>query len=173
MMHKIYQEEPISLTLRFKKNALKLIPAIVLAPIFILLITRNKASQKYLYVIGATFTYLLFLYLRLWLKVGTYYHEVEIEAEYITFRGQEKNKAISSKFNINQVNILLHPESSKNGVYNVYLEFRAGKNSFKFNQFKNWDYGQLHSLFIDFKKAKSEKIIWDEKYILQELEKLK
>lgn len=169
-MHKIYQEEKIPLNKRIKRILPRKLGGITIFILFIILASNYYLLyNKTLLIIGTVLIISGLMFLQNWIKIGTYYHEVDFDDNYIIFRGQKFNHSVNSKFNIKQVNIYLRPENSKNGLYNIYLEFEAGKNKFRFNQLRNWDYEHLYALFIDFKEAKGEKIILDENYLLEKL----
>jgi len=172
-MHKIYSEDPLPLKRRLRKPLSILGINIFVSLVFVLLQSTSYTLHKYLYVLAGLLVFQFILGL-IYITQTTlrYYHEVEIDGEYIIFRGQHINKSISYKFKIKDVNVQLrirNPRASKSN-YKYYLEFTSGKKyKFSFNRHLNWDQQALLDLFNDFKIAKDEHITWDEKYLLNEL----
>ena len=52
-----------------------------------------------------------------------------------------------------------------------FIRFIHDNKSYDINRLSNWKYSDLLDLFNAFKEAKGEQIIWDEKYILDLMEK--
>lgn len=101
----------------------------------------------------------------------TYFHEVEIKNNRLTLRGDSANKPLTIQLPISETNIF--PKSKGKGEGNVeyYIRFKHNNKTYHINRLFNWNYLTLIELFHEFKKQKNEKIIWDEKYVLEFMEK--
>jgi hypothetical protein len=169
-MNKVYREEPVSL----KKRLLHPVDTIIgntLSTTVLATALYNSPFVNYWYMWVILSVYVMIMVCFSLVKPAMqYYHEVEIEDEHIIFRGQHINKAIGYKFKIKNVDISLVVTRSRTYNHIYYLKFTSGRYIFTYNKYFNWEELALLDLFNDFKIAKGEKITWDEKYLLNDLQ---
>ena len=105
------------------------------------------------------------------LTAKTYFYEVEINKNSLTLRGDSANRSLTIELPISETNI--YPKSKGKGRGNVeyFIRFKHNNKTYDINRLLNWNYAILLELFHEFKKQKNEKIIWDEKYLLEFMEK--
>ena len=101
----------------------------------------------------------------------SYFYEVEIREGFLFLRGQSVNKPITVKLPISRTEIYLKSKGRGRSNNEYYIRFKHGKKSYDVNRLFNWNYLTLVDLFHEFKKQKGEKIIWDEKYLIEFMEK--
>ena len=101
----------------------------------------------------------------------TYFSEVEVNENVLTLRGDSANKPLTIELPISETDI--YPKSKGKGRGNVeyFIRFKHNNKTYDINRLFNWNYSTLLELFHEFKKQKNEKIIWDEKYLLEFIEK--
>lgn len=99
------------------------------------------------------------------LTAKTYFYEVEIKDGILTIRGDSMNKPLTIQLPISETSIF--PKSKGKGNVEYFIRFKQSNKTYDINRLFNWNYKVLIELFHSFKEAKNEKIIWDEKYLLE------
>jgi len=93
-----------------------------------------------------------------------------IENAKVTFGGYKFDQKFTKEFNIEDVSVKIKSTGSKwNRDY--YLEFHTPNDTFSVNRLQSWDYKILVKLFREFKNSKNEKVIFDDEYWLDVMEK--
>lgn len=105
------------------------------------------------------------------LTAKTYFCEVEIKKNSLILRGDSANRPLTIELPISETNI--YPKSKGKGKGNVeyFIRFKHNNKTYDINRLFNWEYSILLELFHEFKNQKNEKLIWDEKYLLEFMEK--
>lgn len=101
----------------------------------------------------------------------TYIYEIQIDANKISVLGQHYNKNWITEIEIENLDIFIRKKYTRVSCY-YYLVIKSHDNrKFVVNKLFNWNYFILYKLYEEFKKAKSEKINFEEKYLLEGIEK--
>lgn len=100
-----------------------------------------------------------------------YFYEVELIDGKVILRGDSMNKLITVKLPIPETNIFVKSKGKGRGNVEYFVRFKHISGTFDINKLFNWNYETLLELFHAFKETKNEKIIWDEKYLLEFMEK--
>ena len=98
-------------------------------------------------------------------------NEVEFQDDILIVTGFNFNSQWRDELKISNSKIEIH--SKRTGYTNVdyYLRIISKKKRLDINRSFNWDYSTLIDIFNEFKRIKEEKIILDEKYFLDIMEK--
>ncbi|MGL1889095.1 MAG: hypothetical protein OCD76_21460 [Reichenbachiella sp.] len=113
----------------------------------------------------------LTLFLTIHLKAAIFYNQIEISESDLILKGFDVNKPLEVRLPIADTNIVLKVQASRSGNHQYYLWFEHNNKKYIINRLFNWNYAELLELFYAFKNAKSEKVIYDEKYILERIQK--
>lgn len=105
------------------------------------------------------------------LKTKTYFHEVRLKDNRLILIGDNTNRPLEVDLPVSETVIQIKSKGGGRGSVNYYLRFINQGKKYEINRLFNWDYGDLISLFHEFKRQKNEKVIWDEKYLLEHMEK--
>jgi hypothetical protein len=97
--------------------------------------------------------------------------EVEFQDDTVIINGFNFNSSWKEEIKIQDSKIEIH--SRRTGYTNVdyYLSVISKKKRVDINRSFHWDYLILINIFQEFKRIKGEKIIFDEKYFLNIMEK--
>ena len=162
-----FQAEQINYLQRLKKEFL--FGFLILTSIILYVHFKNSSTIE----IAAAFIGVtgLGLALTAHFTAKTYFYEVEINENSLTLRGDSVDKPLTIELPISETNI--YPKSKGKGRGNVeyFIRFKHNNKTYDINRLFNWNYSTLLELFHEFKKQKNEKIIWDEKYLLEFMEK--
>lgn len=85
--------------------------------------------------------------------------------------GYRFNTHWRKEFNIPASSIQIKSQGKGRGNVEYYFRVSSQNHSIKINYDFNWDYPSLLGMFHEFKRIKGEKIIFDEKYFLDIMEK--
>ena len=85
--------------------------------------------------------------------------------------GHDYDSPWEKKFNIKNSNIKIRSKGRGRGKVDYYFTITSGDVKAEINRSFNWDYSTLLTIFNEFKRVKKEKIIFDEKYFLDIMEK--
>lgn len=100
-----------------------------------------------------------------------YFHEVELTDNHVILRGDSQNKPLTIELPISETDIFIESKGKGRGNVEYFIRFQHGSKTYDINRLFNWNYSKLLELFHAFKNLKNEKIIWDEKYLLEFMEK--
>lgn len=101
-----------------------------------------------------------------------YIYEVRINSTYVEISGLKFDIKWKKKLNIENVSIKMIERRQKFGKIEGYMiDLILTENKFRINKLFNWNNFTLYELFKTFKSAKKEKIIIDEKFLFEGLEK--
>lgn len=159
-----FKTEKINYQERFKKNFL-------FAFLFYFSIVLYSLLQSHLTIEFSISVILLIgigLVLSIHLKSRKYFYEVEITEKSVFLKGDYINKPLLIDLPITKTDIII---KSSGRPVQYFIRFRNESKNYDINQFYNWNHDTLIQLFHSFKEAKKEKIIWDEKYLLEFMEK--
>ncbi|MWB92889.1 hypothetical protein GON26_00780 [Flavobacterium sp. GA093] len=99
-------------------------------------------------------------------------YKIEFENEKINIFGSNFDNDWIEIFEIKKVNIQIRKHVSKTGsVIGYTIIFKSGKKKITINRLYNWNNFDLHQIFTEFKKIKGEKIIIDEKSLIDGIKK--
>ncbi|MBF4465156.1 hypothetical protein [Flavobacterium sp. LC2016-12] len=99
-------------------------------------------------------------------------YKIEFENENINIFGSNFDNDWIEKFEIKKVNIQIRNRVSKTGsVIGYKIVFKSAKKKITLNRLYNWNNFALHQIFTEFKKLKGEKIIIDEKSLIDGIKK--
>jgi hypothetical protein len=104
-------------------------------------------------------------------KARTFVNEVKIIGDKITVTGHNFGSRWDKELDIKNSDIKIKSSGQGRGNVEYYLRIISDGNSVDINRSFNWDYPSLLTIFHEFKKVKGEKIIFDEKYFLDLMEK--
>ncbi|WP_422356134.1 hypothetical protein [Roseivirga pacifica] len=114
---------------------------------------------------------LISLAITLFISTRTYIYEVHIESNNLVLKGDKTNQSFEVHLPISETIIEIKSKGRGRGKVGYYLDFRYQKEDYQINRLFNWHYSRVLEVFYAFKKAKDEKIIFDEKYYLEIMEK--
>ncbi len=101
----------------------------------------------------------------------TFVNEVKFTEDKIIIGGANINTHWYREFDIKNSQIKIKSEGRGRGKVGYYLTLSSPGQSIDINRTFNWDYTSLLTIFNEFKRLKGEKIIFDEKYFLDIIEK--
>ena len=101
-----------------------------------------------------------------------YIYEVRIDSKNIKIYGYKLNQKWEKTLDLRKVNIQIIERRSKTGSIVGYLiDLKTKEKKFRINKLFNWNNFRLYELFNTFKSIKEEKIIIDEKSLIDGIEK--
>ncbi|RXR18875.1 hypothetical protein [Flavobacterium stagni] len=170
MKEEIFKSEKLTFEERVKKDLGIKIIAFLFFSLIPLAVNRNA------YNLLITILFPLFiLSVLILITLNTtkkYIYEVRINSDEIKFYGKKYDKDWNEKFKINDIDIQIIEHKSKVGnVLGYSIIFKSPSRKVTVNKLFNWNNFTLYNLFIEFKKAKGEKIIIDENSLLTGIKK--
>lgn len=164
---KVFATDRLSFLQRFL-HILQLISIGIVVSVFILVFSTDK-NTHILFTIAIVY-FIAVLLVSIYRSIN-YIYEVQIEANKIRFIGERYNQKWVEVIEIQNLDIFIEEEHTRSRR-NYFLVFESNDNrKFIVNRKFNWSYFMLYKLYKEFKKAKSERIIWDEKFLLDGIEK--
>jgi len=99
-------------------------------------------------------------------------HIITFEENNIILEGETFNKKWKKSINIKETQIFLKSIGSRTGICGVifYITLKNSKKSYTINSFQTFSEEKILEIFNEFKKLKEEKIIIDEKIILNRIQ---
>ena len=163
----IFETERIPFKERCKKDIkIKIFTFLFFASIPIFSIENNIISILFI---------LFFLFVSLYITYDEskeFVYKIEFENEKINIFGSNFDNDWIEKFEIKKVNIQIRKRVSKTGsVIGYMIVFKSAKKKITLNKLYNWNNFALHQIFTEFKKLKGEKIIIDEKSLIDGIKK--
>jgi hypothetical protein len=104
-------------------------------------------------------------------KARTLVNEVRITEDKIIVTGHNFNARWDREIDIKASDIKIKSQGRGRGNVEYYLRIVSPDKIVDINKSFNWDYSSLLTIFHEFKRIKEEKIIFDEKYFLDIMEK--
>ncbi len=104
------------------------------------------------------------------LKARKYFYQVELIGKTLILKGDLNNTPLTIELPIDSTEIRIISKGNGHGNVDYFIRFKHGKKTYDVNRLFNWNYSTLLDLFHRFKEDKGEKIIWDEKYLLDFME---
>lgn len=170
MTEEIFTTEKLSFVERIKKHlGIKIIVFLFLGLIPVV-VTPNDGN----YLIAVLFPlFILFVLLIITLNESKkYIYEVRIDSNEIKFYGYDFDKEWIEKCQIKDVAIQISEHRSKSGgIIGYCIIFKNANKKVTINKLYNWNNFTLYKLFTEFKKEKGERIIIDEKSLLDGIKK--
>lgn len=105
------------------------------------------------------------------LRAKTFVNEVKFTDDKIIVTVYTFNTPADREFNIKASDIKIKSKGQGRGNVEYYLRLSSSDETVNINRSFNWDYSSLLIIFNEFKRIKGEKIIFDEKYFLDIIEK--
>jgi hypothetical protein len=105
------------------------------------------------------------------IKAKTFVNEVKITQDKIVVTGYDFDSRWDSEIDIKTSDIKIKSKGRGRGNVDYYFTIASGNKTVDINRSFNWDYPALLTIFREFKRIKGEKIIFDEKYYLDIMEK--
>ena len=145
-----------------------LVGLLIMTVIFIYSYFKNGNDFKFsglilvfglIYVIVASF------------RARTFDNEVKITEDKIVVTVYSFNSPVDKEFDIKTSDIKIKSKGQGRGNVEYYLRVSSSDKAVDINRSFNWDYSSLLTIFNEFKRIKGEKIIFDEKYFLDIMEK--
>ncbi|MFM9989666.1 hypothetical protein [Flavobacterium sp.] len=158
--------------LSFKARLIKgLLPLIIILVWIILLFVERILRNNGIKLRGILILLLVFIVSTVIAiaQSKNYVTSVNIENGNIRFIGYNYDNKYSKELDLNEVKVSIRFQGKRNVDY--FLEFKAGRKKFLINELKNWNYNDVADLFRSFKTAKNEKVIFDDEYWLDVMEK--
>jgi hypothetical protein len=105
-------------------------------------------------------------------KSKTNIHIITFDEKKILLEGETFNKKWKKSINILETEIILKSIGSRTGICGVifYINFKNLKNTYTLNSFETYSDEKILEIFNEFKRLKEEKIIIDEKIILNRIQ---
>lgn len=99
-------------------------------------------------------------------------HIIALEENNIILHGETFNTKWEKSLNINEINIEIKSNSSRQGLRGVtfYLKLKNKKDNYIINSFQTFSDQQIIKIFNEFKNKKKERIIVDERIILLQIQ---
>lgn len=163
---KIFATDKLSFYERFSVQLLLISIAIIKCAFVIFLFPNNTVILFLTVVIILLIAILSVLIYR----SVNYIYEIQIDANEVRILGERYNEKWIEENEIQNLNISINVKHTKNGNH-YYLVIKSSNKTFVINKLFNWNYFILYKLYEEFKAAKSEKIIRDEKFLLSAIEK--
>lgn len=104
-------------------------------------------------------------------KARTFVNEVKIIEDKIIITGHDFDSRWDKEIDIKTSDIKIKSEGRGRGNVEYYLRIVSPGKTVDINKSFNWDYPSLLKIFYEFKRIKGDKIIFDEKYFLDIMEK--
>lgn len=104
-------------------------------------------------------------------KARTFVNEVKIADDKIIVTGFDFDRRWDKEINIKNSDIKIKSKGRGRGNVEYYLTIISPDNKVDINRSFTWDYFSLLTIFHEFKRIKGEKIIFDENYFLDIMEK--
>lgn len=167
-MEKItFETEKIPFRKRFGKDIkIKILVFLIFTSIPI-----NKAGFNIISILFILFFLFVTLYL-IYNESKVFVYKIEFDNEKLNIFGSNFNNDWIETFDIKTVNIQIKVSVSKTGYVKGYtLVFKNTKKKIVVNKLHNWNNFALYMIFIEFKKSKGEKIITDEKSLIDGIKK--
>lgn len=144
-------------------------PVIVITLIVLYLyFTNNDSFQFYgIMILGFSIIQAIISIISAW----TFVYEVKFTEDKIIVGGSDINSHWQTEFDIKNSRIDIKSGGRGRGKVGYYFTLSSGKQSIDINRTYNWHYSTLLTIFHEFKRLKGEKIIFDEKYILEFIER--
>jgi hypothetical protein len=101
----------------------------------------------------------------------TYINELNFLDDKLIVVGHDYDSPWEKQFSIKNSNIKINSKGRGRGKVGYYFTITSGDLKVEINRSFNWDYSTLLIMFNEFKRVKNEKIIFDEKYFLDIMEK--
>ncbi|MFN7495563.1 MAG: hypothetical protein ACK5RG_21765 [Cyclobacteriaceae bacterium] len=156
----------------FKTRVLKTLSklALMISVFFVLSLIKNQSTWVVsLSILAVGFgTYLIYYFVS---HEGTVVTEVEFLEQRMIITGYRVNTRWQKEFDIAASSIQIKSQGKGRGNVEYYLRVSSQNQAIKINFDFNWDYPSLLGIFREFKSIKGEKIIFDEKYFLDIMEK--
>jgi hypothetical protein len=92
--------------------------------------------------------------------------EIKINKEKITLIGYEFNREWEKEIDIKKTEIEIKSKATSRSNIEYLLRLSCEKKVYDINKLYNWDYFTIIELYKEFKNIKEQKIILDEKFIL-------
>jgi len=156
----------------FKTRALKTVLKLALMIIVFLVFSLFKDQDAWvvsLSILGVWFSmYFVYYFLS---HEGTVVTDVEFLEQQMIITGYRFNTRWQKEFNISASSIQIKSQGKGRGNVEYYLRVSSLNQAIKINYDLNWDYPSIVGMYYEFKRIKGEKIIFDEKYFLDIMEK--
>jgi hypothetical protein len=104
-------------------------------------------------------------------KARTFVNEVKIVDDKIIVSGHDFDRRWDREINVKNSGIKIKSKGRGRGNVEYYLTIISSGNKIDINRSFTWDYFSLLTIFREFKRIKGEKIIFDEQYFLDIMEK--
>ena len=168
-MEKSYINEELSLFKRMKSVFLPLFVSLVI--LFTLVISFNKKIDWKIGFIIVSF-YVIVFAIYSYFKTKSYVYAIRIIEKKLIIDGQTFNTKWTDNLDIdNNLYITLKGEAQGKTGSEYVLILKSKNKTYKINSLYNWDYFKLIELFKELKMEKGEKIISDEKFLIDRIEK--
>jgi hypothetical protein len=104
-------------------------------------------------------------------KARTFVNEVKITGDKIIVTGYNFDSRWDKEIDIKTSDIKIKSKGRGRGNVEYYLQIISSDKAVDINRSFTWDYPPLLTIFYEFKQIKGDKIIFDEKYFLDIMEK--
>ena len=169
MEERIFTVEKLNFKNRIKKD----IGIRILAFIFFLTIILFSTKNSEFGIIQIIFSFFFFsiVFIPSFLEAINYIYEVQINSTEIKILGTKFDENWERKFDVKKVNIKIIERRSKTNInVGYFIDLITEEKKYRINKLLNWNNFTLYELFKTFKNAKGEKIIIDEKSLIDGIE---
>lgn len=171
MQARTFSAEKINFIKRIKKYLVMHIVGLFFV-VALLLISSKREEENYLLIFMICLIYFVYFIIIIpFFNSKKYIYEIRIEDTVLKIFGTHYNSEWTDSLSVEDVRIELIQRKYRNGTSRFLIVFQSNKEKHTINRLENWNNYALYELYTTFKNAKQENIIWDEKYVLDELER--
>ena len=162
----IYKIDYINFTNRVIKKLWPILFGIVVVTLILLSKPKFHWITFIIYIIGFVVWAIFLIF-----STKRFVSEIEFNHQTISISGYDFNTIWRETYNLEDVNIKIRSVARGKGRYEYVLRFSTPKTNYIINDLFNWNYFELIKIFTEFKNSKNEKIILDEKFMIDNMEK--
>lgn len=167
MNDKVFCTTKVPFSKRLKKEITDHLIGIIL---FLIIWFANYDAFSLIHML-ALFAFLVFgVVVSLREKLESIY-KIEFIDKSIVISGDWMNKPFSKRIGLNNSDMEIRAGSRGPGQVYYFLRLSSETDVFDINKIENWDYYVLEDIFKTYKSIKSERIIWDDKFMLEDMMK--
>ncbi|MCF6142507.1 hypothetical protein L1S34_14520 [Flavobacterium sp. K77] len=170
MEEMIFYAEKMDFKNRIKKDIV--IKIITFLFFFSIILFSNKNNRFEIIEILFTLFFIAIIVITTLQESIDYIYEIRINNQNIKIFGEKFNQKWEETIDLQKVNIKIIERRSKTGSIVGYLiELKTKEKKYRINRLFNWNNFTLYEIFKTFKTVKKEKIIIDEKSLIDGIEK--
>lgn len=155
----------------YKQRLLKNLYGVLFLSLITLVMILNRPDIfldiKWILVIALIFTCVIYFANR---NSKNYVYQINIENNNVIFHGESYSEEWKEVIPAKEINVAFKSTGSRFNIFYI-LKFKTANNLFEINEHNDWHPDLLVELFEKVKELKGEKIILDEKIIMDQVKK--